>query len=232
MTATHIRLAVYLCLPALLTAASCSNPADSVAEGRVGEAVPVPEQTEPAQPAPAVEAGMMPVPEPGVEGIQTFAISPETGSTIGFVGSKVTRSHDGGFKEFTGTIEYVDGEPAMSRVRIEIPIESIWTDTDRLTGHLQSADFFDAAQYPMATFVSTAIAKTSSGYDVTGNLTMHGVTKSVTFPATIDVGADAITANAKFFIKRFDWDIVYKGKADDLIRDEVVLKLHIVGTPA
>lgn len=153
------------------------------------------------------------------------------GSSIGFAGSKITRSHNGGFNSFTGEITLVDGRPEASRVTVEIDTTSLWADNERLTGHLKSADFFDVASHPRATFESTAIEPAESGYRVTGNLDLHGVRRSITFPATIEVADDEIRAMAEFFIKRFDFDISYKGAADDLIRDEVVIKLQLVAVP-
>ncbi len=58
------------------------------------------------------------------------------------------------------------------------------------------------------------------------------MTKQIKFPATIQVEGDRVTVQAEFFIQRFDFDIVYPGKADDLIRDEVVIKIDLVAVPA
>ena len=58
------------------------------------------------------------------------------------------------------------------------------------------------------------------------------MTKSITFPAEIQVSETEVKVNAEFFIKRFDFNIEYPGKADNLIRDEVVIKLNIVAVPS
>lgn len=150
------------------------------------------------------------------------------GSSIGFTGSKVTGSHDGGFHKFNGEIVLVDGRAEASRVSVTIDTTSLWADNDRLAGHLKSPDFFDVASHPQATFESTAIEATQTGYSVTGNLDLHGVMRSITFPATIEIGDGEIGAEAEFFIRRFDFDISYAGAADDLIRDEVVIRLQLV----
>ena len=105
-------------------------------------------------------------------------------SSIEFTGSKVTGKHDGGFEEFAGSIELVDEDPTASRVTIEIDTASLWADDDRLTKHLKSPDFFEVETYPRATFESTSIKRTEEGYVVTGNLDLHGVTKSVSFPVS------------------------------------------------
>ena len=163
------------------------------------------------------------------------AITPDN-ATIGFVGSKVTGSHNGGFKLFKGTFEVVPTKLESSKITAEIDTNSIFTDTDRLTNHLKSPEFFDVAKFPTSTFVSTGIeagvkdpkAKDAT-HTVTGNLTLHGVTKSISFPAKIVVSGDKATLDSEFFINRKDFGIMYPGKANDLIRDEVVIKLAVHG---
>jgi polyisoprenoid-binding protein YceI len=196
-----------IALFALLALTGCSNPAEDKPEAKVEE---------PADLAPPSDG-------------DTYVLSDE--SSITWVGSKVTGSHDGGFNTFSGEIVLVDGDPAASSVYVLIDATSIWSDHEKLTGHLKSADFFDVENFPTAAFTSTAIAPTGDGYEVTGNLELHGVNKSVTFPATIAVEEGRITAQAEFFIKRYDFGIVYPGKPDDLIRDEVVIKFDLVAVP-
>ena len=109
---------------------------------------------------------------------------------------------------------------------------SLWSDNDKLTGHLKSPDFFDVEKFPTATFTSTSIVAAADGFTVTGNLDLHGMQKSITFPAQIEAGAETVTAKAEFSIMRFDFGIVYPGMPDDLIRDEVVVTFDVVATPA
>ncbi|HXV75945.1 MAG TPA: YceI family protein [Candidatus Polarisedimenticolaceae bacterium] len=200
--------ATSVALLALLTF-GCSNPADDKPEAAVADPEPVPERSDEAA---------------------VFTVDPER-SSIHFVGSKITGSHDGGFHQFEGVIELVDGDPTASSVTVEIDTTSLWADDTRLTEHLKSPDFFGVETYPQAVFESTSIEQTADGYTVTGNLDLHGVTKSVSFPAQIEVGPDSVTARAEFFIKRFDFDIVYPGKPDDLIRDEVVIRFDLTAVP-
>jgi hypothetical protein len=100
-----------------------------------------------------------------------------------------------------------------------------------LTGHLKTPDFFDVRQFPTATFESVAIKQADTGSTVTGNLTLHGVTKEISFPATIQVADDAVNVTADFVLDRQDFGINYKGMANDLIRKEVVLKLDVKAGP-
>lgn len=153
-------------------------------------------------------------------------------STIGFEGSKVTGSHKGGFKKFTGHFTLKDGAPAGNDHKVEIDMNSLWSDQEKLTGHLKSADFFDVENHPTTVFDVTKIEKGSdTEYTVTGNLALHGVTKSVSFPAAVSQTGDTAKIEAEFDINRFDWDIKFAGKPDDLIRKEVVLRLNLEAKP-
>ena len=123
--------------------------------------------------------------------------------------------------------------PEGATVSVTIDANSLWSDDERLTGHLKSADLFDVENHPTASFNSTAIAANDDGtYTLTGNLDLHGVTKQISFPATISLSESGFTANAEFSIKRFDFGIEYPGKADDLIRDEVLIKLDLTSEVA
>lgn len=187
--------------------ACAANPADDKAKATVGNA---------AQETNSPKSGAT----------ETLAITPEN-SKVEFVASKVTRSHNGSFEQFSGTIELVADNVANSRVTIDIDTASVVADDEQLTGHLKTPDFFDVAKFPKATFVSTKI-EGSGPYTVTGNFELHGVKKSITFPATIMVAKHNVAVSADFAINRKDFGIVYKGKADDLIRDEVVIKLDLL----
>jgi polyisoprenoid-binding protein YceI len=152
-------------------------------------------------------------------------------SKVEFVGSKVTGSHEGKFTTFSGKIELVDGKPEASNVAIDIDLASVETDEAKLTGHLKSGDFFEVEKFPKGSFVSTKIepkaGPNGATHELTGNLDLHGVKKSVTFPAKIEVGSDAVHASATFSIDRTQWGILYKGMADNLIKNDVVIKFDV-----
>lgn len=154
------------------------------------------------------------------------------GSKIEFVGAKVTRKHDGAFNTFSGALELVDGEPTKSVVTFEVATASLTADDTKLTSHLKSPDLLDVDKFPKATFTSTAVKAGGEGgatHTVTGNLLLHGVTKSISFPAKIKIADAAVDAEAEFAINRKDFGIVYPGMPDDLIKDEVLLKLKLHG---
>lgn len=203
-------LAVTMLVSIALLMCACANPAADKPKATVGNAQTEKESTS-AAPA------------------ERLVISPDN-SKVEFIGAKVTRSHHGSFKQFSGTIDLVNNVAEQSRVAIDVQAGSVVTDEDQLTGHLQTADFFDVGKYPKATFVSTKIEpNTTAGvtHNVTGNFDLHGVKKSITFPATIQVTPEAVSVNAEFAINRKDFGILYPGKADDLIRDGVVIKLTL-----
>jgi polyisoprenoid-binding protein YceI len=161
---------------------------------------------------------------------ESLTVTPEN-SKVQFTGSKVTGRHEGGFNKFTGAIDLVNEKPEQSSVDIDIETSSVFTDADGLTKHLQTGDFFEVEKHPKASFRSTQIvpdsAKGANAYTVTGDLELRGVRKSVTFPATIVVTPADVTVNSEFAINRKDFGIVYAGKADDLIRDDVAIKLDL-----
>lgn len=104
----------------------------------------------------------------------------------------------GGFSHMTGKFMNADGavtvddaNPAASSVTVSFAIDGINTGVPALDTHLKSPDFFDAAQFPTATFKSTAVAVTGTdSADVTGDLTIHGVTKPVTLHVKLNKRAD------------------------------------------
>ena len=156
-------------------------------------------------------------------------------STITFIGSKVTGSHEGGFKEFSGHF-YVDGDTlTASGHELIIDMDSTYSDAEKLTGHLKSADFFNVEAIPTSTFTVTGLeAKTGvkgETHLLTGNFNFHGVTKSIDIPVTVAQSADNINLKADFFINRIDFNIKYPGKKDDLIREEVVIRFDLNAKP-
>jgi polyisoprenoid-binding protein YceI len=202
---------VMMSVPVLLlfVLAACGDPAGNVTAANVGEAKEVTK-------------------EEGKE----LKFGNEN-SKIDFRSNKmVSGGHDGGFNKFTGKV-IVDGD-TVKQVEVDIDMTGIWTDDDKsdepkLTNHLKTDDFFDVPNNPTAKFVTTEIKKGGDGgtHTITGNFTLRGVTNSISFPATITAANDKVTAKAEFKIDRMKWGVKYAGKQDNLIRDDVILKLDI-----
>lgn len=150
-------------------------------------------------------------------------------SSIEFVGAKISDTHEGSFKDFSGQVEITENDPTKSKVSLEIKIASLAIEPPKLAGHLISADFFDVEKFPTATFESTSITKTAKEgeFTVTGNLTLRGVKKSISFPAQLKASDTNVSADAEFAIQRKDFGIVYPGMPDDLIKDNVLIRLKL-----
>lgn len=206
MRPTHI--AILLAAPALFVA--CENPAAKTTDAKISDAV---EKT-----------------TSDAAGGTKYVFTPE--SEIKFIGSKITGSHAGGFKTFSGHFTIADGAPVGNDHQVTIDMTSTWSDDERLTGHLKAPDFFDVEKFPESVFDVTAITKTGDlSYDVSGNFTLHGVTKNITIPANVTRDGETVRINSRFDINRKDFGIVYPGKPDDLIRDEVVIELNLAAQP-
>lgn len=150
-------------------------------------------------------------------------------SKIEWVGAKVTGDHTGGFKDWNGKALVAD-DGTLKEISFEVDTRSIHSDTEKLTGHLMSDDFFDVEKFPKASFKSTSIEEVEadgSTHNITGDMTIREQTKSITFPATLKVDGKKVAASTEFTLKRFDFGIEYKGKPDDLIKDEVLLKINL-----
>ena len=85
----------------------------------------------------------------------------------------------GHFGNIGGTITLNEADITKSTVQMTIDVNTVNTGVDRRDADLKSPNFFDVAQFPTATFASTDVKKSSGGLTVTGNLTLHGVTKPV-----------------------------------------------------
>jgi polyisoprenoid-binding protein YceI len=142
----------------------------------------------------------------------------------------------GQFRDFDGTINIDRANPAQSSVEFTIQSTSIDTGNGNRDEHLRSADFFDAAKFPTISFKSTAVAKKSeTEYAVTGDLTMHGVTKRVTLPVSfLGFGKTARGEKAGFEIEttvnRKDFGIVWNKTLDEgglLLGEDVKVTINL-----
>ncbi len=171
--------------------------------------------------APKADAPKTEEPAKTKEPLKGTTLSFADTSKLEWVGAKVTGDHSGGFKVVKGTAQVDAG--ALLSLNAEIDIGSMFSDSDRLTSHLLSADFFEAKKYPTATFSSTKIENGT----ITGVLDMRMIKKEITFPATITINEQLVDIQAEFTINRRLWEINYNGKANDLIKDDVLIKLNV-----
>jgi polyisoprenoid-binding protein YceI len=114
---------------------------------------------------------------------ETYSVD-VTHSSVDFTIRHLVSRTKGRFGDFTGSIDYDPTNPTV-RVSGTIQVGSIDTGNERRDRHLQNADFFDAAKFPTITFESTGTAIDEGVLNVTGNLTMHGVTREATLPVVV-----------------------------------------------
>jgi polyisoprenoid-binding protein YceI len=137
--------------------------------------------------APARATSMAPekpsasAPAPAVPQTSKWELDPEN-SSVEFVCKHAAFTNVRGmFQKPSGTVTLDDATPANSKLNATIDVKSISTGVEERDTHLKSPEFFDAAKYPVITFVSTSFTNSNdASFSMTGNLTMHGVTKPVT----------------------------------------------------
>lgn len=168
-----------------------------------------------------------------------------TESTIEWVGTKPVARHHGTLKLKNGSLVANNGQLTGGNFTADIntitPDDQDAEGNTKLQTHLKSEDFFHVEKYPEGTFEITSVTEGVQNTDdlvmkdathmVTGNLTLKGITKSITFPAKLSVSDNSITADADFNIDRTQWNIVYgndESLGDKFIRPEVNLKVHLV----
>jgi len=88
-------------------------------------------------------------------------------------------NYSGLFSGATGSLQFDPAKLGVSKLDISIPVDSVTTTVSKLTDELKGDKWFDTAKFPKAAFVSTQVVPTADGATVTGNLTLHGITKPV-----------------------------------------------------
>ena len=144
----------------------------------------------------------------------SVSLSPQN-TKIEWIGTKPGGRHTGGFGEFSGTIDV-----ANSKLTVEIVTNSLHSDNNQLTDHLKGPDFFNVKKYTKATFNATKIeAKASGGstHLITGDLTLLGKKKTISFPAKISTEG-GLTLESKFTIDRTHYGMTYgPGRVDNKV---------------
>ena len=143
----------------------------------------------------------------------------------------------GRFADFAGTIQFDESNPQSSRVDVTIQARSVDTAEGDRDKHLRSADFFEVDIYPTLTFTSTSVTpRGDDTYDVVGELTIHGVTRPVTLPASFLGAAQDPWGNTRFAfeaelkLNRKDFGLSWNAALETggfLVGDEVKVTLSI-----
>ncbi len=166
----------------------------------------------------------------------TYTLDPAH-SRIGFVArhAMVTKVR-GAFNELEGTAVLDGDDPSRSTATVTVQATSIDTRSEQRDGHIRGADFFDVEHHPTITFVSTSTRHNGEVYELTGDLTVKGITKSVTVPFTFEGAATdpfgnqragfegRVTVNRKDFGLDFNAPLATGGV---LVSDKIALEFEI-----
>ncbi|MCO6494891.1 MAG: YceI family protein [Bacteroidetes bacterium] len=176
-----------------------------------------------------------------------------TQSIIEWIGGKhLGKTHHGTIKLVGGTVSVENGNVTagdfsadMNSIKnLDLPVDGDYNQA-KLEEHLKSPDFFDVAQFPTSTFHITSVKVEADDkgntHKISGNMTIKGVAKEITFPAKVDFNENGFNASASFVINRLDWGVTYdqealkgfldgiakKGK-DDFVKNELELTVKLV----
>jgi len=178
---------------------------------------------------------------PGAARAATWDLDPAHTSVQFSVRHLMVSNVRGEFGKVSGTVEANESDPTRSRIEAEIDPASIDTRIEKRDNHLKSPDFLDVAKYPKITFVSTKIEPASAGrYKVSGDLTLHGVTK----PVVLDVegptpeikdpwGKTRAGAQATTKINRKDFGLTWNQALEAggvAVGDEVTITIDVEAT--
>src|SRR5690606_15388243 len=156
-------------------------------------------------------------------------------SSVVWTGTKVSGSHTGTVAIKSGNVIVENGVIKGGKFVLDMntisstDLEGEWKE--KLDGHLKADDFFAVETYPEASFEITEVkaGATPSDLVVSGNLTIKGITKNITFDAKAEEVTDnTVKYSADFNIAREDWGVTYEGKKDDLISKEINFKVNVV----
>jgi polyisoprenoid-binding protein YceI len=155
-------------------------------------------------------------------------------SAVAFQISHLNLSHvHGRFNSFSGGFALDSSDPTRSLFTLNIKTESVDTNNPQRDTHLRSPDFFNAKQFPAITFASTSVTPIAGGYEVTGNLTIHGTTKPITFAlkggrtAEFPKGTPRTGFSTELMLRRSDFGV---GRPMPVVGDDVLVSISFEGT--
>jgi|SRR5580658_8107827 polyisoprenoid-binding protein YceI len=128
------------------------------------------------------------------------------------------------FKTFTGSLLFDEQNPGAGKFDVKVDVASVNTGNGLQNKHVKSDEWLDAARFPTIHFVSRSISKTGSGYQVAGDLDLHGVKKTIAFPFTFQKTAQGGTFAGSFKINRSDYNI---GKPGGDIGEPIKLDISV-----
>jgi polyisoprenoid-binding protein YceI len=159
-------------------------------------------------------------------------------SSIKWMGSNkfTPKKHEGTIQPFEGSFTVANNQITGGNFVVDMntinsggyPYTNGQEKVGNLIGHLKSADFFDVANHPHASFSVTSVAPLEGDpqytHQVTGNMTIKGITKQITIPAAISISGNDLSASSTFTIDRSQWEVKYGSESffPDLVKDKLI----------
>jgi polyisoprenoid-binding protein YceI len=191
--------------------------------------------------APRAHTSVVSVARPVPQASGTTYLADVSKSSIEWIGTSPISRHHGTFKLTEGAL--IVGDNSVKGGRFIIDINSLTPDDQKpeqnkkLQEHLLSSDFFHVVHFPLAEFHITSITpaahRSANSYNVTGNLKLKDIIKSITFPASIQVDRSTLTATASFNFDRSLWNMSYgndQSLGNKFIRPDVNITLHLIAS--
>jgi len=166
------------------------------------------------------------------QGADTFKIDPVHSSVIFSIKHLGVTDFYAVFKEISGTVTFDKADPAKSSVELTVPVESVDSRNPKRDQHLKSPDFFNAKQFPTLSFKSKKVEASGETYKVSGDFTLHGVTKPITIEFKKGAEGKGMEGEVRgggetrFTIKRSDYGMTFMPGA---LGDDVNIIVSIEG---
>lgn len=188
-------------------------------------------------------------PETKLEAAGTTFKADTASSEVAWTGYKIVGKHDGFFKLNEGTAivdkgKVVSGNFVFNMSSLTVTDPASGPGKTRLENHLKSKDFFEVETFPIGKFEITGIEKyvakegasaiEGANTLVSGNLTLRGITKNISFPALVVITKDQVSAKANFSIDRSKWEMFYRSESsfgDNMIKNLVDIRLNFSAKP-
>ncbi|MBP0600257.1 YceI family protein [Herbaspirillum sp. LeCh32-8] len=154
-------------------------------------------------------------------------------SSVGATFKQLNVPVDAKFKKFAANIDFDASKPEQGKASVDIDVSSFDLGEAEYNKEVQKKEWFNAAQFPKATFVASSIKAAGAGkYDVAGKLTIKGKSTDVSFPLTVKKEGNTQVFDGTLPIKRLTYNIGEgEWKDTGMVADEVSIKFHIVAAP-
>lgn len=175
----------------------------------------------------AAAATAKPAPAPAAAAVPHYVQA--AGSNLGFTFEQAGAEGHGVFRQFATTFDYDAGNLAASRLDVRVQVASLDTQDKDRDATLTSADLFDAAKFPTATYTAGSLVRVANGIEAVGRLTIRNVTKDLRIPLVIKPAGGGLELSGAVTIKRLDYGVGQgEWKSTDSVGDAVKISYKVL----